>query len=79
MAKLTARKRRRLKSSSFAIPSERKYPIFDRTHARNALARVAQYGTAREKTQVRRAVKRNYPSMQVSGLSKRKRKKAKRR
>lgn len=79
MAKLTTRKRNRLKSTSFAIPSKRKYPINDRTHARNALARVAQYGTASEKTQVRRAVKRKYPSIQVSGLAKKKRKSRSRR
>lgn len=68
MAKLTSRKRNRMRSSSFAIPSERKYPINDKAHARNALARVAQHGTAAEKAQVRRAVKRKYPSIQVSGL-----------
>lgn len=71
MAKLTSRKRNRMRASSFAIPSERKYPINDKAHARNALARVAQHGTASEKTQVRRAVKRKYPTMQVAGLRRR--------
>lgn len=68
MAKLTSKKRNRMRPSSFAIPSERKYPINDKAHARNALARVAQHGTSAEKSQVRRAVKRKYPSIQVSGL-----------
>ncbi len=63
MAKLTSRGRKRMKSSSFAIPSKRKYPIDTINRARNALARVAQYGTAKEKAQVRRAVHRKYPSI----------------
>lgn len=42
MAKLTAAKRNKLPSSSFALPKERKYPIFDANHARNALARASQ-------------------------------------
>jgi hypothetical protein len=63
MAKLASRGRKRMRSSSFAIPSKRKYPINDIRHARNALARVAQHGSAKEKAQVRRAVKRKYPSI----------------
>jgi len=63
MAKLTSKGRKRMKSSSFAIPGKRKYPINDKAHARNALARVAQHGTPKEKAQVRRAVKRKYPSI----------------
>jgi hypothetical protein len=63
MAKLTSKGRKRMKASSFAIPSKRKYPINDKAHARNALARVAQHGTPKEKAQVRRAVKRKYPSI----------------
>jgi len=62
-AKLTSKGRKRMKASSFAIPSKRKYPINDKAHARNALARVAQHGTPKEKAQVRRAVKRKYPSI----------------
>lgn len=63
MAKLTSRGRKRMKASSFAIPSKRKYPINDKAHARNALARVAQHGSASEKATVRRAVKRKFPSI----------------
>jgi len=63
MAKLTAQGRKRIKSSNFALPAERKYPIQDIAHARNALARVAQHGTPSEKAQVRRAVYRKYPSL----------------
>jgi hypothetical protein len=63
---LTAKGRRRIKSSNFAIPSKRKLPIHTINHARNALARVSQHGTAREKAQVRRAVQRKWPSINVS-------------
>lgn len=70
MAKLTTKKRNALKSSSFVFPKERKYPIHDITHARNALARVAQHGTPAEKAKVRAAVKRKYPSINVGGKKK---------
>lgn len=63
MAVLKAKKRNRLKGTSFALPKERKYPINDMTHARNALARVSQYGTSDEKRKVRSAVYKKYPSL----------------
>ena len=55
--------RRKLKKSSFALPEEEKYPIPDIEHARNALARVAQHGTAAEQKKVRAAVEKKYPSL----------------
>lgn len=42
MAKLTYKERKNLPDSDFALPKKRKYPIYDKAHARNALARVAQ-------------------------------------
>lgn len=63
MAQLTTKMVNRLPASAFAIPSQRKYPIMDREHAANALARVTQFGTAQEKAQVRAAVKRRYPDL----------------
>ena len=42
MAKLTAKKRNSLKSSSFAEPGSRKYPVNDKAHARNAKARASE-------------------------------------
>jgi hypothetical protein len=63
MAKLTAKKRNNLSTGQFAIPSQRKYPINDISHARNALARVSQHGTPAEKSTVRAAVYRKYPSL----------------
>ena len=64
MAKqLTAKDRKRLSKKSFALPNKRKYPIQDEAHARNALARVAQHGTADEQKKVRAAVKKRYPAI----------------
>jgi len=62
MAKLTTRARNRIKPGNFALPG-RRYPIEDRSHAANALARVSQYGSPAEKAAVRAKVKRKYPSM----------------
>lgn len=62
MSRLTARGRRAIKTSSFALPG-RRYPIHDRSHAANALSRVSQHGSAAEKAKVRKAVRRRYPGM----------------
>ncbi len=42
MAKLKAKTRNKLPKSSFGLPGERKYPMPDASHARNALARASQ-------------------------------------
>ena len=42
MAKLTEKKRDSMKESTFGLPEERKYPMPDESHARNAKARAAQ-------------------------------------
>lgn len=63
MAKLTTATRNGLRSTSFALQKKRKYPIEDKSHARNALARVSQHGTPAEKATVRAAVHRKYPGM----------------
>lgn len=60
---LSTVKRDSLPDKEFAIPSKRKYPIHDLAHARNALARVSQFGTAQEKDEVKAAVQRRYPSI----------------
>lgn len=69
MAPLTPKKRANLPKSDFAVPSGRGYPIPDKNHARNALARVAQNGTPAEKQQVRRAVKKKFPHIDMDGKS----------
>lgn len=58
-----SKNRDELPKSSFALPEEEKYPIPDIEHARNALARVAQNGSAAEKKKVRAAVEKRYPSL----------------
>lgn len=75
MAKLTGKKRKSLKTSSFALPKKRAYPIHDKSHARNALARVAQHGSPSEKSRVRAAVKRKFPGIAVGGKKKKSKKK----
>ena len=42
MAELDAAHRNKLSADKFAEPKERKYPIEDKPHARNAKARAAQ-------------------------------------
>jgi hypothetical protein len=61
-SELTARGRKRISEGNFALPG-RRYPIHDRTHARNALARVAQHGTPAEQKSVRSAVASKYPGI----------------
>lgn len=64
MAKtLTTKQRRELSKKSFALPGRRKYPIPDKAHARNALARVVQNGTPAEQKNVKRAVRKRFPSI----------------
>jgi len=72
MAKLTAKDRSKLPSSSFALPGQGEgkggkgsgsYPIPDKSHARNALSRVSQHGSSSEKAAVRAKVHRKYPGM----------------
>ncbi len=64
MAKeLTAKDRKKLSKKSFALPGKRKYPIPDKAHARNALARVAQNGTEAEQKKVKAAVKKRFPGI----------------
>lgn len=78
-AELTQAQRNKLPSKSFAVPKNKakklgvaheiqgkakgKYPIPDEAHARNALARVAQYGTPGEKAAVRAKVHAKFPGI----------------
>ena len=75
MAKLSYKKREKLPGKAFALKG-RRYPIEDRAHAKNALARVSQHGTAAEKAQVRRKVHGKFPDIGVSGLKTKTRKTA---
>jgi hypothetical protein len=62
MTKLTIAARKKIPTSEFALPG-RRYPIEDKAHARNALARVSQDGTPAEKVTVRRKVHRLFPGL----------------
>ena len=62
MTKLTTATRKKIPAGKFALPG-RRYPIEDKAHARNALARVSQDGTPAEKATVRRKVHRQFPSL----------------
>lgn len=72
MAVLTARARKQMPSSQFALPGKGEgpqgkgagsYPIPDIAHGRNALARVAQHGTPAEKATVRAKVRSKFPGI----------------
>lgn len=62
MADLTSKERKALPAKDFALPGGR-YPIPDANHARDALARVSENGTAMEKMRVRRAVREKFPGI----------------
>lgn len=62
MGKLSAAMRKRLPSSTFVFPEQRKFPIPDRSHAANAKARAAHIGGEVE-AKVDAAVARRYPGM----------------
>jgi hypothetical protein len=78
MAKLTAADRKRIPKSQMAVPSKGKsasrggavsgsYPIPDKAHARNALARSSGKPVA---AQVRAKVNAKYPGLAKKGKSK---------
>jgi hypothetical protein len=69
MAKLTSEQRSSLPSSAFVFPKQRRYPIHDASHARDALARSSGKP---EEAAVRAAVKRRFPAMKVGGSSNKK-------
>lgn len=62
MGKLTTKARKAIPTKDFALPG-RRYPVENKSHARNALARVSQHGSPEEKAKVRAAVHRKYPGI----------------
>lgn len=42
MAKLTAAKRKKIPKKEFGLPGEKKYPMPDKSHARNAKSRASE-------------------------------------
>jgi hypothetical protein len=69
-ARNTKSGRAKMSNKSFALPGKKKYRIDDAPHARNALSRVAQHGTPAEKSKVKKAVARKFPSVKVTGVKK---------
>lgn len=70
MAKLSSSQRNSLPSSEFAGP-DRSYPIPDRSHAQNALARASQFASPSEKEEIDEKVHSKFPNMgKKKGLKK---------
>lgn len=67
MSKLTSKERNSLDNSQFAVPSQRKYPINDMSHARNALARASQNAGPALKSHIKSLVKKKFPQIKVEG------------
>ena len=65
MAKLTSKQRDALPASDFVFPADRRFPIHDRAHAVDALARAAGKP---EESKVRAAVKARYPGIKVKKM-----------
>lgn len=68
MAVLSSKQRKALPKKDFALPGKKKggkggYPIPDKAHARNALARVSQFGSPAQKAEVRAKVHAKYPGI----------------
>ena len=63
MSKLTAKGRKDLPASSFALPGKRAYPIPDAAHARNALARASANASPSKQAEIRAKVHERYPGM----------------
>lgn len=72
----TTSQRKKMPASNFGLPDKEKYPLTNADgsknikRARNALARVAQNGSAPEKAVVRARVAKKYPSINVTGIKK---------
>jgi len=70
--RLTYKSREKMPKSEFALPGKKTkknpagkggYPIKDKAHARNALARVSRFGTPSEKKTVRAKVHKKFPGI----------------
>lgn len=60
---LTQKAREKIKSKNFVYPGSKSYPIHDRAHARNALARAAQSKTKGSYEKVAAKVHRKFPDI----------------
>lgn len=62
---LSTEERNELPSDDFALPG-RRYPIEDKAHARNALARGAQHASPAELSRIKSKVEAKYPDIEVT-------------
>lgn len=62
-ADLTAKGREQIKKKNFALPAQKKYPIHDLPHARNALARAAQHASPATESKIRQKVYSKFPGL----------------
>ena len=72
MARLTAKQRRKLPKSSFALKSARKYPVDTKARARNALSRAAQNESKATQKTIRARVTKRWPSLKKTRKGRRK-------
>lgn len=64
MAKLTPKGRKELPKKDFAIPKTKSYPVENKSHAKDALSRVSEFGSPAQKAEVREKVAKKYPGME---------------
>jgi len=55
MAKLDAKERRKIPKGEFGLPGERKYPMEDKNHAKNAKARASEMANKGKLSQASKA------------------------
>lgn len=67
MARLTAKRRNDLPAGEFAGP-DRSYPVNDKSHARNALARASQFGSPALKAKIRAKVHAKFPGIEIGKM-----------
>ena len=68
MSKLTAAARKKLPARDFALPNNRKYPIPDEEHAREALDMMG-HEPASTQAAIKRAVIARYPSLSTKVIT----------
>lgn len=66
--KLTTDKRNSLPTKDFALPGLRKDPIQDRSHAEAAVTMGMRDASPAQKSEIRDAVKKKFPGIQVNSV-----------
>ena len=66
MARLTTKARDALPAADFAGPG-RTYPIEDKAHAGDALARASQHASPELRAKIKARVRKKFPSMKIEG------------